>query len=174
MIDADVDGYFDTIDHRRLRDCLDRRSKDGVIRRMIDKWRTAGVLDDGVLQRPAMGTPQGGVISPLLSNIFRHHVLDKWVEETVQSYTGPCLLVCDADDFVMAGRDSRDGERVLVSACVWQNMGFGSIRARRVSLTSDRAMERSTASKTVDLTFWALPICGGSLERVAGLFGRSP
>ncbi len=64
VIDADVESYFDTIGHRHLRDFLDLRIRDGVIRRMIDKWLAAGVLDQGVLQRSETGTPQGGVVTP--------------------------------------------------------------------------------------------------------------
>jgi RNA-directed DNA polymerase len=63
---------------------LDRRIKDGVIRRMIDKWLKAGVLEDGQIHYPDEGTPQGGVISPLLSNIYLHYVLDEWFIEAIQ------------------------------------------------------------------------------------------
>jgi hypothetical protein len=55
-------------------------TKDGVIRRMIDKWLNAGVVEDGLLRRTTEGTPQGGVVSPCISNIFLHHVLDEWFE----------------------------------------------------------------------------------------------
>ena len=113
VIDADVKSYFDTIDHRHLRDFLDLRIRDGVIRRMIDKWLKAGVLDSGVLQRSETGTPQGGVVSPILSNVFLHHVLDKWMMETVRPRVGAFRLVRYADDFVIAFRNRRDGERVL-------------------------------------------------------------
>ena len=63
---------------------LDRRVTDGVIRRMIDKWLKAGVLEHGLLQRTTEGTPQGGVVSPLLANIYLHHVLDEWFERDVR------------------------------------------------------------------------------------------
>ena len=71
---------FDSISHSHLREILDQRVTDGVIRRMIDKWLNAGVLEAGNLHLATEGTPQGGVISPMLSNIFLHHVLDKWFE----------------------------------------------------------------------------------------------
>jgi group II intron reverse transcriptase/maturase len=77
-IDVDIKSYFDTIDHGHLRSFLDQRVTDGVIRRMIDKWLKAGVLEEGRLHRPTQGSPQGGVISPCLSNIYLHHVLDEW------------------------------------------------------------------------------------------------
>ena len=79
VIDADIAKYFDSIDHGHLRSFLDLRIKDGVVRRMIDKWLKAGVLEGESLRRTETGTPQGGVISPLLSNVFLHHVLDVWV-----------------------------------------------------------------------------------------------
>ena len=113
VIDADIESCFDRIDHEHLRDFLDLRIKDGVIRRMIDKWLKAGVLDKGVLRRSETGAPQGGVASPILSNIFLHHVLDVWMEEAVQPRVGACRLVRYADDFVIAFKNRRDGERVF-------------------------------------------------------------
>jgi RNA-directed DNA polymerase len=70
VVDVDISKYFDTIDHAQLRRFLDQRVTDGVVRRMIDKWLKAGVLEKGVLRRTTGGTPQGGVISPLLANIY--------------------------------------------------------------------------------------------------------
>ena len=80
VLDIDIEKYFDSIPHSLLRDFLDQRVADGVIRRMIDKWLKAGVLEDGLLHHATEGSPQGGVISPCLSNIFLHHVLDEWFE----------------------------------------------------------------------------------------------
>ena len=85
VIDADLANYFGSIDHGHLRSFLDLRIKDGVVRRMIDKWLKAGVLDGSILRRFDTGTPQGGVISPMLSNIFLHHVLDVWFEQGGQT-----------------------------------------------------------------------------------------
>jgi retron-type reverse transcriptase len=70
VIDIDVVKYFDSIPHSQLRDFLDQRVTDGVIRRMIDKWLKAGVLEDGLLRHATEGSPQGGVISPCLSRTF--------------------------------------------------------------------------------------------------------
>jgi RNA-directed DNA polymerase len=81
---------------------------------MIDKWLKAGVLEDGLLQYGDEGTPQGGVISPMLANIFLHHVLDEWFEDVVRPrMTGACTLVRYADDFVMTFKHHRDANRVL-------------------------------------------------------------
>jgi len=114
VIDADISKYFDTISHKHLRECLDLRIKDGVVRKMLDKWLKAGVLEEGVLQRTGKGTPQGGVISPLIANTFLHYVLDQWFVETVRPrLRGSSLLVRYADDAVMLFENDRDGQRVL-------------------------------------------------------------
>ena len=114
VIDADLKSYFDSIPHTHLRSFLDLRIKDGVVRRMIDKWLKAGVLEEGTVHRPVAGTPQGGVISPILSNIFLHHVLDRWFEEVARPrLRGNCQLVRFADDFVIALEDRHSGKRLL-------------------------------------------------------------
>jgi len=114
VIDIDIAKYFDSIPHSHLRDFLDRRVTDGVIRRMIDKWLKAGVLEDGLLRHATLGSPQGGVISPCLSNVFLHHVLDEWFEFEVRPrLKGRCTLVRFADDAVMAFEDLLDAKRVL-------------------------------------------------------------
>ena len=114
VLDIDIRKYFDSISHEHLRGFLDRRVTDGVIRRMIDKWLKAGVLEDGLLRRTTVGSPQGGVISPLLANIFLHHVLDEWfVGEVQPRLRGKSTLARFADDFVMAFEHRDDAERVL-------------------------------------------------------------
>ena len=114
VLDIDIVKYFDSISHSHLRDFLDRRVTDGVIRRVVDKWLKAGVLEDGLLRHATEGSPQGGVISPCLSNIFLHHVLDEWFELEVRPrLKGRCTLVRFADDAVMAFEDALDAKRVL-------------------------------------------------------------
>jgi group II intron reverse transcriptase/maturase len=114
VLDIDLKRYFDTIPHSHLRGFLDRRVTDGVVRRMIDKWLTAGVLESGSLTRATEGTPQGGVASPLLANIYLHYVLDEWVATAVAPrLKGRYILVRYADDLVMAFEDHLDGKRVL-------------------------------------------------------------
>ncbi len=101
IYDADVSHFFDDIDHCQLNRFLDMKVKDGVVRRLINKWLKAGVLDGGVLYYPANGSPQGGVISPLLSNVYLHHVLDEWFVNVVQPrLRGQAFLVRFADDCV--------------------------------------------------------------------------
>ena len=114
VIDLDIQNYFGSISHFHLRSFLDRRVTDGVIRRMIDKWLKAGVLEDGLLRHATEGSPQGGVISPCLSNVFLHHVLDEWFENEVKPHLrGNSTLARFADDAVMAFADLQDAKRVL-------------------------------------------------------------
>jgi len=114
VIDLDIENYFGSISHSHLRAFLDRRVTDGVIRRMIDKWLKAGVLENGLLRHATEGSPQGGVVSPCLSNIFLHHVLDEWFENEVKPrIPGNSTLVRFADDAVLAFADHRDAQRVL-------------------------------------------------------------
>ena len=114
VLDVDIRKYFDSIPYKQLREFLDRRVTDGVIRRTIDKWLKAGVMEEGQLRQSTEGSPQGGVISPLLSNIYLHHVLDEWFETEVRPrLKGRCTLVRYADDLVMAFEDFLSAKRVL-------------------------------------------------------------
>jgi len=93
---------------------LGRRVRDGVLRRLIGKWLSAGVLEAGVVWFPEAGTPQGGVISPLLSNIYLHEVLDVWFERDVQPrLRGRAFMIRYADDFVMGFERQDDAQRVM-------------------------------------------------------------
>ena len=113
VLDVDIQKYFDTIDHSQLRQFLARRVADGVVRKLIDKWLKAGILESGELSYPTMGTPQGGVISPLLANIYLHYVLDDWFIGVVQPrMQGRCSLTRFADDFVMVFQNFDDCCRV--------------------------------------------------------------
>lgn len=114
IIDADIKNFFGSMDHGILRELLDRRVKDGVIRRMINKWLKAGVLDGEQISHPDEGTPQGGLISPLLSNIFLHYVLDEWFSEQIQPLlSGRSTIVRYADDFVLGFENASDANKVM-------------------------------------------------------------
>jgi RNA-directed DNA polymerase len=114
ILDVDVRRFFDAIDHAHLRALLKRRVRDGVLLRLIGKWLNAGVLEEGNLTFPEAGTPQGGVISPLLANIFLHSVLDEWFEQEVRPrLKGHAFLIRYADDFVMGFALEEDARRVL-------------------------------------------------------------
>lgn len=113
ILDVDVRKYFDTIKHSILGKLLDLRVRDGVIRRLIGKWLHAGVLDRGELSYPEEGTPQGGVISPLLANIYLHYVLDCWYLESVKPrMKGRTFLVRFADDFILGFEHQEDAEKI--------------------------------------------------------------
>ena len=99
IVEVDIRKFFDTLDHAHLRDLLQLRVRDGVLLRLIGKWLNAGVLEDGDLSFPEAGTPQGGVISPLLANVYLHYVLDVWFEREVKPrLRGPAFLIRYADD----------------------------------------------------------------------------
>jgi RNA-directed DNA polymerase len=101
VLEVDLRKFFDTVDHRQMRELLSRRVQDGVINRLIAKWLKAGVWEKGTVSYPEQGTPQGGVISPMLSNIYLHEVLDKWYVEKVQpACRGRSFMVRFADDCV--------------------------------------------------------------------------
>ena len=114
IVDVDIRKFFDTIDHGHLRDFLKRRVRDGVLLRLIGKWLNAGVLEDGCITHPDQGSPQGGVVSPILSNIFLHYVLDEWFERDVQPrLKGRSFLIRYADDFVMGFSCEEDARKVM-------------------------------------------------------------
>ena len=102
MLEVDIKSYFDTVKHKHLREFLRKRVRDGVIFRTMGKWLKAGVMEDGAIHYPQEGTPQGGVISPLLTNIYLHEVLDVWFEQEVRPrLKGKAELIRFADDFVI-------------------------------------------------------------------------
>ena len=114
VLDVDIRKFFDSLDHAHLREILAKRMRDGVIKRLVGKWLNAGVMEAGVLSHPVAGTPQGGVISPLLANIYLHEVLDVWFEREVKPrLKGTAFLVRYADDFVMGFVHEEDARRVL-------------------------------------------------------------
>jgi group II intron reverse transcriptase/maturase len=114
IVDVDLRKFFDTIDHGHLREFLKRRVRDGVILRLIGKWLNAGVLEDGVHTTPEDGAPKGGVLSPLISNVFLHYVLDQWFEQEVRPrMKGEVFLVRYADDFVIGTAREDDARRIM-------------------------------------------------------------
>jgi len=114
ILDADVSGFFDNLDHGWLRDIIKRRVNDGGMLRLIGKWLNAGVVESKILTYPEKGTPQGGVISPMLSNIFLHHVLDEWfVKEVKPRMRGRSFLIRFADDFIIGFELEEDARRVM-------------------------------------------------------------
>jgi RNA-directed DNA polymerase len=99
IVDADVSAFFDNLDWGHLRECIQQRVRDGGIGRLLGKWLHAGVLESGALRYPDKGTPQGGVSSPMVSNVCLHWVLDEWFVKDVQPRRkGRCFLTRCADD----------------------------------------------------------------------------
>jgi group II intron reverse transcriptase/maturase len=114
ILEVDIRSFFDTISHRQLRSILDQRVRDGVIRRTINKWLAAGVMEGTQLHHPDDGTPQGGVISPLLANIYLHEVVDRWFARDVQPrLRGRSFMIRFADDMVLAFSAEADARKVM-------------------------------------------------------------
>ncbi len=114
IVDADVSEYFGNIDHLHLKEAIKKRVNDGGILRLIGKWLNAGVMEAGMVTYPEKGTTQGGVISPLLANIFLHNVLDDWyVKEIKPQLMGRNFIIRFADDFIIGCELKSDAERLM-------------------------------------------------------------
>lgn len=113
VVEADIKGFFDHVDHEWIIRMLQERIDDRALLWLINKWLKAGVLEkDGKVIHPATGTPQGGVISPILANIYLHYVLDLWFQKVVKKRCrGEACLIRYADDFVAAFEHQEDAER---------------------------------------------------------------
>ena len=114
ILEVDIRKFFDTLDHAHLREFLQLRVRDGVLKRLIGKWLKAGVMEEGNVSYPAAGSPQGGVISPLAANVYLHYVLDVWFRQEVQPrLRGRAHLIRYADDFVILFTHEEDARRVM-------------------------------------------------------------
>jgi group II intron reverse transcriptase/maturase len=113
VYEVDIRKYFDTVKPEYIREFLKKRVNDGVITRIIGKWLKAGVMEDGAIHFREEGTPQGGVISPLLSNLYLHEVLDVWFEKEIRPRLfGKAKQIRFADDFVLCFERKEDAQRV--------------------------------------------------------------
>ncbi|MCP4379163.1 MAG: group II intron reverse transcriptase/maturase [bacterium] len=113
IVEADIRSFFDNVSHARLLEFLQQRVGDPNMLRLIEKFLEAGYVDAGLLVTSDSGTPQGSILSPILSNIFLHYVLDTWFECTVKSHVqGFCELVRYADDFICVVRFADDARRI--------------------------------------------------------------
>jgi group II intron reverse transcriptase/maturase len=113
VLDADIRGFFDAIDHEWLIRFIGHRIGDRRVIRHVKKWLKAGVLEDGEVHRVEEGTPQGGSVSPLLANIYLHYVFDLWVDFWRKSARGDVIVVRFADDFIIGFQNRREAERCL-------------------------------------------------------------
>ena len=113
LVEADIKSFFSNIDHELLLEMLAMRIDDKPFLNLIRKWLKAGILEtDGRVLHPITGTPQGGVVSAILANIYLHHVLDVWFEETVRTHCLGQVYYCRyADDFVCAFENEKDAKR---------------------------------------------------------------
>jgi group II intron reverse transcriptase/maturase len=113
VLEADIEDFFGSVDLAQLRTILRQRVQDGVLLRLIGKWLKAGVMEEGCVYHPESGVPQGGVISPILSNVYLHEVLDQWFASVVKPrLKGRAYLTRFADDFVMVFESEEDARRV--------------------------------------------------------------
>lgn len=118
VLEVDIERFFDTLDHSHLRAFLDQRVRDGVLRRMINKWLKAGVLEQDAVKRATSGSPQGAVISPLLANVYLHEVLDTWFAKTVKPrLQGDAQLVRYADLCGHPHKSAYAEFRIMPSCC---------------------------------------------------------
>lgn len=169
VLEVDIRKFFDNLDHHHLRQFLRVRVRDGVLLRLIDKWLKAGIMEDGSISYPESGSPQGGVISPLISNVFLHYVLDLWFEQEVKPrLRRQAFLVRYADDFVTGFRDEHDAQRVM--AVIPKRLGKFGLTVHPTKTKLVRFRQPSSKSKdrdgpddrpgTIDLLgfthYWAL------------------
>jgi RNA-directed DNA polymerase len=114
VLEVDVTSFFDEVGHEHLRGFVRKRVRDGVLLRLLGKWLKAGVCENGVVTTSDEGTPQGGVISPLLANIYLHEVFDRWFEDEVRPRLGAdAFAVRYADDIMIAFSSKHDAQRVM-------------------------------------------------------------
>lgn len=114
VIDADISGFFDNLSHHHVRRFIEKRVKDGGILRLIGKWLNAGIVENDIVSYPDKGSPQGGVVSPLLANIYLHYVLDEWfIKEVKPRMRGRCFLIRFADDSLIGCECEEDAQRIM-------------------------------------------------------------
>jgi group II intron reverse transcriptase/maturase len=122
VVDMDIEKFFDTIDHRWLMECLRQRIKDTSLLRLIVRFLKAGVMQEGKFMKTDRGTPQGGVLSPLLANIYLHYILDLWFEKVLKKQLkGFAQLIRYADDLIVCFQSGSEAR------------AFGEMLAQRLS-----------------------------------------
>jgi RNA-directed DNA polymerase len=113
IVEADIEGFFDNIDHRWMMRCLSERIADPNFKQIINKFLKAGVMVEGQYRSSLKGTPQGGIISPILANIYLHYVLDLWFEKRVRKQMGGyAQMVRYADDFIIGVQHATDSVKI--------------------------------------------------------------
>lgn len=116
VVEVDIKGFFNTVSHEQLMRCIDERISDPRLKRLTVRFLKAGVMEDGVVTTEDEGTPQGGLVSPVLSNIYLHYVLDLWYEKRfAKESPGKSRLIRYADDWVACFTDRSDAERFVTA-----------------------------------------------------------
>lgn len=111
VVDMDIEKFFDTIDHQWMMKCLRQRINDGSLLRLIGRFLKAGIMEEGKFISTDKGTPQGGIVSPLLANIYLHYILDLWFEKAIRrQLDGYAKLIRYADDFVVCFENHSEGK----------------------------------------------------------------
>jgi group II intron reverse transcriptase/maturase len=147
IVEADIRGFFDNIDHHWMIRMLEERINDRALLRLIQKWLKAGILDiSGDVIHPATGTPQGGIVSPILANVYLHYTLDLWFEKRIKrACNGETLIIRYADDFVCAFQYKQDAE--LFYKQLSERLGKFSLEVSpektRILLFSQRMLKQS-------------------------------
>ncbi len=113
VLEADISDCFGSLSHKCIKEIFDLRVQDGVLRRNLHKWLRAGVMENGNVWYPEKGSPQGGVVSPIIANVYLHEVLDRWFDEVVRPrLNAPARIIRYADDFMIIFRSKHDAQRV--------------------------------------------------------------
>jgi RNA-directed DNA polymerase len=168
IVDVDIRGFFDNLDRSKLREIIKQRVNDGAILRLIGKWFNAGVMEGKTMRYPDKGTVQGGVISPVLSNIFLHHVLDEWYVKTVKPrLKGRSFLIRFADDFTIGCELEEDAKRImeaLPKRFAEFNLAINSEKTKLVSFRKPDHKDRTKGNGTFDFLgfthYWAKSLRG--------------
>lgn len=114
IIDVDIKGFFDNVDHHWMIECLNEKISDSNFRSLIIKFLKAGVIEEGKYEKTSKGTPQGGILSPLLANIYLHYVLDLWFEKVEKKrISGYTQIIRYADDFVIGAQTKVEAYQIL-------------------------------------------------------------
>jgi RNA-directed DNA polymerase len=162
ILDVDISSFFDSLSYSHLRSFLDRRVRDGVLRRTVDKWLAAGVMEDGVVSHPDVGTPQGGVVSPLLANVYLHEVIDRWfVSDLKARLGGRGFMIRYADDLAMVfanEADAREAKDMLAERLGLYGLSLHPTKTRVVEFRP-RDGAKGTDSRSFDFLgfthYWA-------------------
>lgn len=154
VLEVDIRKFFDSLDQKRLQEIVCRRVRDGVLLRVIGKWLNAGVMEQGAVTRAETGTPQGGVVSPLLANVYLHEVIDEWFHgDVLPRLKGRARLVRYADDLVIAFSCEQDAKRVFdVLAKRFGKYGL-VLHPEKTRLVDFRRPDRGTAAGPATFDF---------------------